>query len=60
MYIANRNAAEDDRIGNTHNKKLGYRRVTARCIVLVEILPITTSATVQKLLVRQVLNKSKL
>ena len=40
-------------------KKLSYRRRTARCVVSVEILPIA-NATVQKLLVRQVLNKSKL
>ena len=36
------------------NKKLGYRRVTARCVVSVEILP-----TLQKLLVPQVVNKSE-
>jgi len=39
------------------NKKLSYRRGTVRCVVSVEI---NCHATVQKLLVQQVLNKSKL
>jgi len=38
------------------NKKLGYRRGTARCVVSV----VNCHATVQKQLVRQVLNKAKL
>jgi len=41
------------------NKKLSYRRGTTPCFVSVEILPIAI-ATVQKLLVRLVLDKSKL
>ena len=39
------------------NKKLSYRRVTARCVLSVVILPITTQRTVQKLLIRQVLTE---
>jgi len=42
----------------TTNKKLSYRRGTARCVVSIEILPIANSATVQKVLIRQVLAKS--
>ena len=29
---------------NSHNKKLNYRRRTARCVVLTEILPIATNS----------------
>jgi len=38
------------------NKKLSYRRVTARCVLSVVILPIATQQC-QKLLIRQVLTK---
>ena len=42
-----------------YNKKLSYRRGTARCVVSVEILPIATQQCIgPKLLVRQVLTKS--
>ena len=41
------------------DKKLSYRRGTARCVVSVAILPIAKQQC-KKLLVRQVLNKSKL
>ena len=52
-----RNAHETFRIPPLiSNKKLSYRRGTARCVVSVA----NCHATVQKLLVRQVLNKSKL
>jgi len=52
-------------IGWTHSetnrdKKLSYRRGTARCVVSVEILPIATQQCRNYLFVRQVLNKSKL
>jgi len=40
------------------NKKLSYRRVTARCVVSIEILLANCHATLQKLLIRQVLTKS--
>jgi len=42
------------------HKKLRYRRGTARCVVSVAWNLANCHATVQKLLVRQVLNKSKL
>ena len=42
---------------NKQNKKLSYRRVTARCVLSVVILPCNCHATVQKLLIRQVLTK---
>jgi len=45
-------------IGNMHNKKLSYRRGTARCVVSWNLA--NCDATVQKIIVRQVLNKSKL
>jgi len=39
------------------NKKLSYRRGTARCVVSVEILPIATQQCRNYILVRQVLNQ---
>ena len=41
----------------SNNKKLSYRRVTARCVLSVVILPITTQQCMQKLLTQQVLTK---